>query len=152
MLKMDLYAPLGIAGIQPEEVLIEIQKMLFPYDEILLKHETRLKKALSRIESIRDELLPKMGAGDEHYLVEFRSVMNMAVIAEGVLRTSLMRTESRGSHYREDYPNRDDENWLKHIVVSSEEGKLKLRTEPLPMDRYRFKPTRYYGDNFKIPA
>lgn len=69
-----------------------------------------------------------------------------------MLKASIMRTESRVSHYREDYPSRDDENWMKWIIVGYNGEKLSLHTEPLPLDRYKFKPTRYYSDNFRIPA
>jgi len=75
----------------------------------------------------------------------------MALVAELVLRASLMRTETRASHYREDYPNRDDKNWLKWIIIRQEDGKLNLRTEPVPLDKYRFGHARYYMDNFKLP-
>ncbi|MFC1970434.1 FAD-dependent oxidoreductase [Chloroflexota bacterium] len=148
--KSDLYTPLGKVGVEPEEVLLEIQKTVFPYDVTILKHEASLKKALSRITNIRDELLPKMGARDPHYLMELIEMKNMTAIAEGMLTASLTRTESRASHYREDYPNRDDRSWLKWVVVSQENGELNLHTEPLPLDRYKFKPDRYYMDNFKI--
>jgi succinate dehydrogenase/fumarate reductase flavoprotein subunit len=37
-----------------------------------------------------------------------------------------MRTESRGSHFRADYPNRDDARWLANIFASRHEGKLGL--------------------------
>ena len=90
-----------------------------------------------------------MRARDVHELVELKQVENMVLIAELMLKASLMRTESRGSHYREDYPRLDNENWMKWIVVSQENGDINLRTEPLPLDKYRFKPTRYYSDNFQ---
>lgn len=151
ILKDELYAPLGKVGIEPEEVQLEIQNTVFPWDVVILKNETSLKRALKKIENIRDELLPQMGAGDVHYLVELIEVRNMTLIAEAMLRASLMRTESRASHHREDYPNRDDNNWLKWIVVSYSDAKLSLYTEPLPLDRYKFKPSRYYSDNFEIP-
>lgn len=61
-----------------------------------------------------------------------------------------MRTESRAGHYREDYPDRDD-NLLGWIMISHDGEKLNLRLEPIPYDRYRFKPTRFYSDNFKFP-
>jgi hypothetical protein len=35
--------------------------------------------------------------------------------------------------------------------LSQDDGGINLRTEPLPLDKYRFKPTRYYSDNFRIP-
>lgn len=150
-LKEEIFAGLGKAGIEPEKVLVEIQKTVFNYDVIILKNETNLKKALAKIEDIRDELLPKMGARDIHYLVNSIEVKNMTLIAEAMLRASLMRTESRASHYREDYPTRDDNKWMKWIIVSRNNGKLGLRTEPVPLAQYRFKPTRYYSDNFRVP-
>ncbi|MFC1861500.1 hypothetical protein ACFLYL_04445 [Chloroflexota bacterium] len=149
--KRDLYACLNEGRIDPEGVLVEIQKTVLPYDVLILKHEASLKKALSKVERIRDELVPEMGAKDPHYLMELRGVRNMVLVAEGMIRASLMRTESRGSHYREDYAGRDDNNWLKHIVISNEDGRLSLSTVPLPLDKYKFKPSRYYSDNFKIP-
>lgn len=151
MFKDDLYAPLGKVGIEPEEVELEIQNTVFPYDVTILKNEASLKTALSRIENIRDELLPQMAARDIHYLAQLMEVRNMTLVAEAMLRASLMRTESRTSHYREDYPSRDDKNWMKWIVVSYGNERLNLHTEPLPLDKYKFKPTRYYSDNFTIP-
>jgi len=58
-----------------------------------------------------------------------------------------MRTESRAGHYREDFPERDDKNWLRWIIVSQKGGKIELRSETLPMDRYKFRATRFYSDN-----
>jgi succinate dehydrogenase/fumarate reductase flavoprotein subunit len=56
----------------------------------------------------------------------------MALNAEMVLRASLFRTESRGLHYREDYPFRDDENWLAWTVLKEEDGQMKLHKKPVP--------------------
>lgn len=151
MFRDNLYTSLGKVGIKPGEVELEIQKAVFPYDVSIIKNEASLKRALSRIEDIRDELLPQMDASDAHYLAESMEVRNMTLVAEAMLRASLMRTESRSAHYREDYPGRDDVNWMKWIVVRYDNGRLNLRTEPLPLDKYRFKPTRYYSDNFRIP-
>src|SRR5690625_481923 len=41
----------------------------------------------------------------------------MLDLAESVIAAALNREESRGGHYREDFPNRDDENWMKHTMV-----------------------------------
>ena len=73
-------------------------------------------------------------------------------MAELMLTAALTRTESCTSYVRVEYPSRGDKNWLKWIVFGrKEDGKLSLKTEPLPLDGYKFKPSRYYMDNFKIP-
>jgi succinate dehydrogenase/fumarate reductase flavoprotein subunit len=51
-----------------------------------------------------------------------------------------MRTESRGFHFREDFPQRDDKNWLKWIVLQDASGKMAVSTEPVPIGTYKVKP------------
>jgi succinate dehydrogenase / fumarate reductase flavoprotein subunit len=147
-MKQHTYANLGKTGIEPEEILIELQKSFFP--ALILKSEAKLKNALHQVEVIRDELLPQMGSKDLHRLVKANGVRSMTLVAELMLRASLMRTESRASHYREDYPNRDDQNWLKWIMVNQNDGQLNFRFEPMPLDRYKHKTWKYYSDNFKF--
>ena len=50
----------------------------------------------------------------------------MTECAEAIAVSASDRTESRGAHTRTDMPDRDDENWLKHIVVTDVEGKPNL--------------------------
>lgn len=151
-LKTRLYAPLGKAGREPSDLVVEIQRALFRDDVLILKKEASLKQALSRIEHLRDEWVPQLGARDAHYLTRLQEVRNMAFIAELMLKASLMRTESRSSHYREDHPARNDTDWMKWIVVRKKGGDVTFRTEPLPLERYRFKPSRFYMDHFEIPG
>jgi succinate dehydrogenase / fumarate reductase flavoprotein subunit len=150
-LKNRLYFPLGKAGMTPKQVLRKVQEALFPYDASIIKSEASLKGALAKIERVKEELLPQMTAKDSHYLMKLIEVRAMAFTAELYLRASLMRTETRGGHYREDYPDRDNKNWLKWILISQENDKLSFRTAPVPLDKYKFKPTRYYMDNFIFP-
>jgi len=60
--------------------------------------------------------------------------------AETFYRSSLARTESRGWHYREDYPERDDSNWLKWISLKDVKGEMTVSTEDVPIHRYPYKP------------
>ena len=51
-------------------------------------------------------------------LVEALELHNLMQVAGSVGVSAEQRTESRGAHAREDFPERDDENWLKHSLVS----------------------------------
>jgi len=59
-------------------------------------------------------------------------------IASSIVRSALERGESRGSHYRNDYPKRDDTNFLKHSLVFHE--KDKMRVEYLPVTITKWQP------------
>jgi len=56
----------------------------------------------------------------------------MVLNAEMKLRASLMRTKSRGSHYRDDYPKRNDSDWLAWIKIrQNDKGRMKLVKHPV---------------------
>ncbi len=150
-LKEQCFARLGQTGINPEQVITEVRKVISIYDVCVLKSDTGLRAALAKIESIRDNLLPEMDAQDLHYLGKSKDTRSITLMAEMFLRASLLRTESRTSHYRVDYPSRNDKSWLKWIMISYNNRKLSLRTEYLPVERYKLKTWHYYSDNFKFP-
>jgi succinate dehydrogenase/fumarate reductase flavoprotein subunit len=149
--KENLFSHLGKAGIPPKEVLTEVQEIIYPYDICILKNEKSLNTALKRLEKLKSDYLPLMTAQTPHYLLKLKEIESIVFLSELYLKTSLLRTESRGGHYREDYPDRDDNNWLKWIILYNDEGQLKMRTDPVPFENYKFKPTRYYMDNFCFP-
>jgi hypothetical protein len=63
-----------------------------------------------------------------------------------------MRTESRAGHFRADFPDRNNEDWLRWIVAGlNREEAYEFRTEPVPLERYPLQPTRYYSENFTYP-
>lgn len=109
-----------------------------------------MKKALNRIEYVKNEVYPRVVSEDAHYLMKSFELLNMLLISELFLKTSIMRKETRAGHFREDYPERDDAHWLKWIMVKQQGEKILYSAEQVPFDKYKFKPTRYYMDNFKF--
>jgi succinate dehydrogenase/fumarate reductase flavoprotein subunit len=64
-------------------------------------------------------------------LMEAIELSNMIESAEIITRAALLREESRGAHYREDYPETDNKNWLKNIAIRKEGGKMKITATPI---------------------
>ncbi|OGD44842.1 hypothetical protein A3K79_03445 [Candidatus Bathyarchaeota archaeon RBG_13_46_16b] len=64
-------------------------------------------------------------------------IRNMIQVFEMIARGALMRTESRGVHYRKDYPNTDNDQWLKNIVFKQVKSDMQLSTRPVKITRFK---------------
>jgi L-aspartate oxidase len=76
----------------------------------ILRDAVGLNGALQDIGKIKSEL--KFTPRNELEI----ELSNMVLVAELIARAALERTESRGAHYRTDYPKQDDTNWKRHLV------------------------------------
>ncbi len=78
-------------------------------------------------------------------LVEALELENLMGLARVTAAGALARTESRGAHARDDFPDRDDENWMKHTLASIGENGVKLDYKPVrtqPMTVASFPPKK----------
>ncbi|HET9013957.1 MAG TPA: succinate dehydrogenase flavoprotein subunit [Thermomicrobiaceae bacterium] len=76
-------------------------------------------------------------------LVETIETGYLLDVAEAIATGALARQESRGGHFREDFPNRDDANWLKHTLAYRTSGGLKMRYKPVVITRFEPKERKY---------
>lgn len=141
-LKERLYAPLHrIDGLSPYDVIKRVQAAMYPLDYSIIKVKERMEEALNLVLALND-YLHKLKAKDYYELARCVDAESMVFTAEMFYRASLMRTESRGGHYREDYPYMDNQSWLKWIIVRKDGDKMRFYTEDVPIDKYKYKPPR----------
>jgi succinate dehydrogenase / fumarate reductase, flavoprotein subunit len=78
-------------------------------------------------------------------LMEVIELGNLIECAEATVAGALARTESRGAHYRTDYPNRDDKNFLQHTLAyrTDTPGQPELRYKPVVITEFQPKERKY---------
>jgi succinate dehydrogenase/fumarate reductase flavoprotein subunit len=138
--KERVFAPLGRAGdVDVTDVLYQIHEAVVPMKYAFMREAGRMKEALEIIEKAKENLTG-VGVSDFHDLSRYHQADSMILAGELTYKAALLREESRGHHLREDFPVRDDKNWLKWIIIKQEKGIAAFSTEPVPIEKYRLKP------------
>jgi succinate dehydrogenase / fumarate reductase flavoprotein subunit len=70
-------------------------------------------------------------------LINAFEIENLIDLAEALVTAGLARQESRGGHARTDFPNRDDDNWLKHTLVRYSPEGPKLSYKPVTITKWK---------------
>ena len=76
-------------------------------------------------------------------LMEALELESLLGLAEAILLSAMAREESRGAHSREDFPQRDDQNWLKHTLIQKAEDGSRLFYKPVTITKFEPKPRVY---------
>jgi succinate dehydrogenase / fumarate reductase flavoprotein subunit len=76
-------------------------------------------------------------------VVEALELQSMLPMAEAIALCALAREESRGAHWRTDFPQRDDKQFLAHSLVTLENGQMKLSQLPVRLGRYEIRERVY---------
>ena len=118
-------------GCKPSVPTAELQKRAWE-DLLAVRTAAGLARVLEKVDELRAESLPQISVETGLELQQALELDHLLVNAEIVAKAALLRTESRGGHYREDFPYRDDANWRKVILVAKEADGPKLT--PLILD------------------
>ena len=120
------------------EIRLNMQKIMqsncsvFRNNDLILEGIEKMKKVEESFINLNVEDKSLIFNTD---LVESMELDNLIIQAKATLYSALNRTESRGAHAREDYPNRDDKNWLKHSLIwISDDKKVIIKNRPVHMN------------------
>ncbi|MEE1927932.1 succinate dehydrogenase flavoprotein subunit [Streptomyces sp. TRM 70351] len=137
------------------ERVTEIRKALqdtMDKNVMVFRTEQTLKEAVEEIGSLRKRYLnitvQDKGKRFNTDLLEAVELGNLLELAEVTAVSALARKESRGGHYREDYPNRDDVNFMRHTMAYREVGadgaeSIRLDYKPVVTTRYQPMERKY---------
>ncbi len=129
-------------GIEAEELMTAVREAIGPVEYSVYMSQHRLDIGLRKIEKAK-AMIPKLKAEDPHGLCNCHEAEAMVLSAEMQFRAASMRKESRGWFLREDYPQMDNKEWLKYIIVKNENGEMVFSTEDVPIQDYPVKPPMF---------
>jgi succinate dehydrogenase / fumarate reductase flavoprotein subunit len=107
----------------------------------VFRTEATLASTLTAVDDLRaryaEVSIQDKGAVFNYELVEAMELGYLLDLAHCVVVSARARTESRGAHFRDDHPHRDDANWMKHTLAHrDEDGQLRLDYKPVEGDKY----------------
>jgi len=132
-------------GISPISIRKRIQKIMYQNVGII-RDERRLREAIELFDRMREEELPRLEVAPSRIFnyewVEAMKVRNMLETASVIATCALYRQESRGVHYREDFPKKETV-WLVNVNARKENGDIKLFKSPVVINKtYPMEPPK----------
>ncbi len=113
----------------------------------VFRNKKDLAEALKEIRQLREEYRKVYISGKclrySQELVNIFEFESMLDLAEVITLGALDREETRGSHYRSDFPKRDDENWLKHTLISWKDDQSRVNYRDVKIEKYKPEERKY---------
>jgi len=136
-------------GESPKEVGDELRQVMQDHCGVFRFPEL-LENGLSEIQNLRKKT-NNLEIKDKSKVfntarTEALEISNLIEVAEATMNAALTRQESRGAHSRFDFPNRDDQNWLKHSLYNPIEKTMSFRPvnlKPLTVESFPLKERVY---------
>jgi succinate dehydrogenase / fumarate reductase flavoprotein subunit len=128
------------------EVGKEMKAVMFDHVGVF-RTEDGMRLALDKVRELKERVKrirpPDRGKVFNTEVLNIWELINLLDLAEVTTVSALARPESRGGHAREDYPKRDDANWLKHTLAWVENGEIRLSYKPVVITKYQPKERVY---------
>jgi succinate dehydrogenase/fumarate reductase flavoprotein subunit len=121
--KLRLEKTFSTQGSSPENLIHALKEMMWENAGIIRQHT-----GLSQAADTLNKPCPESRITSPVELIRFLEFLNMRKVSRMICTAALARTESRGSHYREDFPREDNERWKRNIVIQKGETEMKLHT------------------------
>ncbi|MHA7812243.1 MAG: succinate dehydrogenase flavoprotein subunit [Phycisphaerales bacterium] len=138
----------GDQSLNPYQIANELGEEMNAASTVV-KTGPRLEKCLEKLDELKDRF-DRMELGDgavwtNQSLSFARSVGDMIILAEAIAKAGLLREESRGSHYRTDFPERDDDKFWKASVAkyNAETSKSDIEFMPVKAGLVKLRPRSY---------
>jgi len=122
-------------GLRPIEIKSKLADLM--WDKVgIFRTGKEIQEAITEIEKIKEKDLPRLFIMDNktrynREWIESFEIENLVTVAEMVAKAALMRTESRGAHYRRDFPKTDNHNWFANIVIEQKDGEMTFLKVPV---------------------
>lgn len=128
------------------DISTEMKKIMFE-DVGIYRSEKGMRAAIEKIRELQERFshvrVTDTGRIFNTELLNAWELGNLLEVSEVVAECALNRKESRGGHSREDYPERDDQNWMKHTLAWKRNGRIEIDYKPVVITKYQPKARVY---------
>ena len=121
------------------ELKVQLQQIMEEH-VFVMRDKTGLENAKSAIETIKTQVSRLSAPGFKRFNLEWARAIEfslMVEMAEVIAKSALTREESRGFHFRRDFPSQDNDKWLKHTVAKRKADQLIIETSPVELIRMK---------------